>query len=415
MSSKKGKKSEQLKTRKKVADNRKQEPAPVPQAVNPFWWPAYGDQALPNVTDQSLVGLPAAGYCVNLVANAVATIGPAKAYDEEDNEITPTPLILAKPVVGQSPFNTYADMVRALLVHGNACYIPLGFDEAGNITQVAPLPPNSTRIYIDDAGYKVFECGELKLNADEVIHFAINTQLGNGGIGIGVVEQYRRSIGLQLDQQLYAAGTYKNAGVPPSIISIDADKITTAQADAVREAWLTANGTNRRAPAVVAKAMKFETVAFTPEDMEFLASRQFSVSEMAFMFGISPGYLGASIGGTSLTYENLQGRSVQLITESVGPFLRVLEESFSEILPGASYAEFTVERYMRLSPAERDAHYESAIRAGWLTKDEVREIEGLSPLPKPEPKPFALGGIIKPNVNMIGEAGPETVVPGDAA
>lgn len=381
-------------TRRKVVDNRPVEPAPVPQAVNPFWIGGWRDEALTNVTNQSLLGLPAAGYCVNLLANAVATIGPAKAYDANGNHIDPTPLVLVKPVPGQLSFNTYAEATRALAVHGNAVYLPMGFDDEGNVTQVMPLPANSTRIYIDNAGYKVFEVGDLRLSAEEVLHFCINTEHGNGGIGIGVVEQYRRASALQLDQQLYAAQTYKNSGVPPSIISIDVDKITSDQADAVRERWLEANSSSRRAPAVVAKALKFETVAFTPEDMEFLASRQFSVSEMAFMFGISPGYLGASIGGTSLTYENLQGRSVQLITESVGPYLRVLEEGFSEILPGAEYAEFDVERYMRLSPTERDAHYTAALKGGWMTKDEVRAKEGLPPLPEqpqlPQPQPIEL-------------------------
>lgn len=364
--------------RKKVVDTRQPEPTPAPQQASPFWWGGWREEALTNINEQTLLGLPAAGYCVNLLANAVATIGPAKAYDENEREIKPTPLVLSKPVAGHLPFNTYADTVRALAVHGNAVFLPVGYDDAGDVNQLAPLPANSTRIYIDDAGYKVFEVGELRLSADEVVHLAINTTQGNGGIGVGVVEQYRRASALQLDQQLYAAGTYKNGGVPPSIITIDADRVTSEQADAVRERWLEANGSGRRAPAVVAKALKFETVAFTPEDMEFLASRQFSVSEMAFMFGISPGYLGASIGGQSLTYANLTDRGIQLLTESVGPFLRVFEEGFSEILPGASYAQFTVERYLRLSQAERDAHYTAALAGNWMTVEEVRALEGLS-------------------------------------
>jgi HK97 family phage portal protein len=254
-----------------------------------------------------------------------------------------SPLLISRPVAGHLPFNTYAEIVRALVMSGNWVALPVG-------DQLLPLPASQTRIYLDSDGRKRIDVADLSLSADEVVHIAINTDAGNGGIGAGVVRRYARSLGLALDQQTYTAGIYRSNGVPPSVLTVDTDKLTQTQAEDTAAAWAAAR--EGGGVAVLSKLLKFETVAWTPEDAQLLESRQFELSELSMIFGISPSFIGASIGGQNLTYENRTAQQASFLSQSVSGYLQVIEEAFSDLLPEGQYCKFDPDAYLRLTPKE---------------------------------------------------------------
>jgi hypothetical protein len=109
---------------------------------------------------------------------------------------------------------------------------------------------------------------------------------------------------------------------------------------------------------------------------------------VALMFGLDPGDLGASIGGSgTLTYANLTDRLTGRVVEAYGPHAARFEDAWSDLLPGGNLARF---RRANLTHASRKALFEEqaiGIASGVLTVDEARAEHNLAPLPEPDPPP----------------------------
>ena len=69
------------------------------------------------------------------------------------------------------------------------------------------------------------------------------------------------------------------------------------------------------------------------------------------------------------------------------PDLRPIEDALTFLLPRGQQARFNYEGFLRSSTEQRYSSYATAITSGFLTIDEVREIEGREPLPAPTPAP----------------------------
>jgi HK97 family phage portal protein len=128
-------------------------------------------------------------------------------------------------------------------------------------------------------------------------------------------------------------------------------------------------------------------LAYTPvdpsmKDQEFLQQREYSAREVCRVFGI-PGWLLNVASGDSMTYSNTAEQMRAFAMHSMRPWLTRIEKALSadpDLCPGATYAEFELAGLLRADDATRAAVYESALRSGWLTLAEVRELENRPPL-----------------------------------
>jgi len=170
-------------------------------------------------------------------------------------------------------------------------------------------------------------------------------------------------------------------------VKVAKPEITSTQADLVADQWQGAFGSGQRRPAVLSQLFDFQPLTWSPEDAQFLEARQFSVAEMCLMFGLSPSDLDASVGGTSITYQNIQDRQIARVTDSFGPWMRRFEEAWSDLTPGSQEVRFNVERLLRTDTKGRYEAHALALDKGFLTVDEVRAIEGRLPLQAEPPAP----------------------------
>lgn len=348
-------------------------PAPTPPAwfASPF---AAVDSA--PVTAATLLGLPAAWRAVNMIANAVATIGPLRALNAD--ELTPVPApVCDRPLTTAPPFDYWHAAAAALLVRGNF----VGLHVAGETeldTQILPVPPDLVHARHDPAGFTVYDVAGFAspLSAEQVIHVRLFTDVGSPW-GLSPVEVHRRAVGVALDVQTYASATYRTGGVPSAIINLDRPEVTKDQAEYVAEQWLGMHGGSNRRPAVLPRTMSFQPLAWTPEDAQFLQSRAFSVAEVAFIFGLDPADLGASlaVSAGTMVYANLSQRQAARL-EAVTPVMRRFEDAWSDVLPGGLVARFNPDRLYRLTPLEETELHAARIAAGLETVEEARTAIG---------------------------------------
>jgi len=230
--------------------------------------------------------------------------------------------------------------------------------------------------------------GGVACSPDDVVHVRLGLTVPGQIMAIGVVEAHRRNLQGMLDLSGMAAGVWHQGAVPSGIVQLATDVPTEKQVEAVKAAWVSSHG-GRRTVGVTGRNMTYTPVTWSADDAQFLESRQFSIAESALMFGLRPEDLGASIGGTALTYANRTDDSLQRITDSYVPVMLPYEQAWSRLIPGRNFVRGNPEALLRSSTRERYELHLLAQQAGIETQDETRAIEGLPPKPEP-PAPPAL-------------------------
>jgi HK97 family phage portal protein len=100
------------------------------------------------------------------------------------------------------------------------------------------------------------------------------------------------------------------------------------------------------------------------------------------LFGIPATYMLAGVEGNSMTYTNLEMVDTAFVKYTLMKYLREIEEAFTSLTVRGQVVRFKVDVLQRADIRTRYESYSTAISSGWLTQNEVREIEGLQPLTK---------------------------------
>ena len=133
---------------------------------------------------------------------------------------------------------------------------------------------------------------------------------------------------------------------------------------------------------VLDQGIKWHQISISPEDAEFLASRRFTVEELARIFQVPPPMAGDLSHGTFSNVETLLRWFAQ---NTLSPWIRKIESEFARSVFGASrethHLEIDLSGLMRGDPAQRWASWKIAVESGILTPDEIREEEGWNPRP----------------------------------
>lgn len=348
----------------------------------------WGGIDLPNPSAQTVAGLPSANRAKLLIANGVASMTPFQMWTPDGFIADTTPTVLVRPNATYGTFDFVQMAVEMALMHGNFMALYADYDSSGYPQQLVPVPHGFWLAYYDGDGYLTYDVSgqERPLGPDEVLHVRANAR-PNQPMGIGVVAQFRRALGQQLDQQNYAADTYRSGSVPPVVIRLDKPEVDKGQADIVQNQWVD-NHSDGRAPAVIPNTMEVIPIEWSPEDIQFLQAREFSVAEMAFMFNMDPSDMSAALAtGPTQTYQNIEQRQQARLVDTTGPWVRRFEEAFSDLTPGGNTARLVPANLLRTDTKTTAEVEQLEIANETLTVDEARKTRGKRPLPKPKAPP----------------------------
>jgi HK97 family phage portal protein len=130
---------------------------------------------------------------------------------------------------------------------------------------------------------------------------------------------------------------------------------------------------------VLGSGARFQAVTIPPEQAQFLETTRANVATIARYFGVQPELIGGESGG-SLTYANVEQRALDFLTFGLRPWLVRLETALSALLSSTTTVKFNAAALVRTDLLTRYQAHESAIRAGWKLRSEVRELEDLPPI-----------------------------------
>lgn len=342
-------------------------------------WTASGVQ----VTPQTALGVPACLRAVTLLSGAVAAL-PLKVYRKTDdgrevaNENQVHRLLHQAPNPLLTPFTFKELIMNQLLLTGNFCaYIDR---QHGKPAALWPLDPAAVTVERDqDTGaitYRVNAAtGQQVLDAEEVLHILGVTL--DGIKGISPITLARESLGGAI-AELKHGQSFFNHGANLSGVLQHPGHLGPEAAETLRSSWRDkySGADNAGKVAVLEEGMTFQPVALSNKDSQWLESRQVSVLDVARIFGVPPALLGHL---EKASYSSQEAQNLEFLTHSLRPWLTRIEQAINRALitHGSLYCEFTTGDLLRTTIDKRYDAYRTALAAGFMSINEVRQLENL--------------------------------------
>jgi HK97 family phage portal protein len=353
----------------------------------------YGDARTASgepVSVERSVSLTAVWACISLIAGTVASM-PLVLYKRGANgareRYTDHPLygvLHDRPNPAQNVTAFWEAMVTALLLRGNS-YAIVSRDEA-RVTALWFVNPDRVSVDVLKNGklrYKVAAAGSTT-SVSDMLHIC-GPMSDDGYTGRSVIATFRETLGLGLAQERYGSEFFANAATPRGILTTQARLSETARATLSNSiAEQHASPGRRHRTLLLEEGLTFAPLGVTNDEAQFLESRRFSTEEIARMFLVPPHMIGGDTRG-SMTYSNAETQALNLLKHTIGPWLTRIESAvnFACIPPlerRQMYAEYLPDALLMTDTQGRYSAYETGIRSGFLTINEVRRKENLPPL-----------------------------------
>jgi HK97 family phage portal protein len=324
-----------------------------------------------TVTRATLLSNVVANRCVALISDQ---LGSLNINVERNGEILETPPLLAAPEVDRTRSEFIAALTTSLLVNGNAYLLAGNRNSLGFVNNVVLLDPEAVQVVVVD-GRPQYRTARNVLNPEDVLHIR-NFVLPGHVVGYGPLQWNTQSIAQTLAADQYAGEAFMTGAVPDGVLHSE-NEITSDQAQDLKAAWIAGNGGRQRGPAVLSGGVKYQPLEFSSVDMELLDSRRYNAEQMCTLFGV-PSHLVNVPSQDSKTYANVQDDTRFFVTFTLRPLAVKIEEALSTLLPRGQQVKFDFNSVLRGDTQTRYDSYETGLRAGFLTIDEVRALEGLT-------------------------------------
>lgn len=355
-----------------------------------------------RVTVNSALGLSGVWSAVTLISDALSVL-PLKCYRTDDNgdpleanQHRSWRMLHDRPneITGAEVFWPTAALNR--LLWGNV-FIEKERGPDGLVNQLWLEPPDGMSVLIDrQNGRKVFRKGTSQTfkewTSDNMIH--IMGPSTDGLLGLSPISVCKQGFAVAMARDKFESTFYGRGATIRGIVQHPGALGETGMKN-LRESLnaLWGGAANSGDIGVLEEAATFQSVSMPLSDMEFVASKQLTATEIASIFHIPAAYLGGSTGD-SLTYATTESNKTHFATFALAPIANAIAKALSQdagIFPQQNtfYAEFVMEGFLRADTATRAAYYEKALEPtkGWLTRAEVRRLENRAERDDEPPEP----------------------------
>ena len=223
--------------------------------------------------------------------------------------------------------------------------------------------------------------------------------LGDGWTGYSRIRLHREAIGLGLATEEFGSRFFSN-GARPSGVLESATPLSPEAKKNLKDSWDSANGglTKQQRVAVLENGIKYHQIGVPPEDAQFLLTRKFQKEEIASIFRV-PLHLIQSLDHA--TNNNIEHQGLDFVINTMRPYLVMWEQEAARVFfDDTHFCEFLVDGLLRGDIKSRYDAYAVGRNWGWLSADDIRELENMNPLPDSK------GQVYLQPLNMV-EAGTE--------
>lgn len=350
-----------------------------------------------TVTERSAMQMTAVYACVRILSEAIAGLplhmyrykddgGKEKAFDH------PLYLLLHdEPNPEMSSFVFRETLMTHLLLWGNA-YAQIMRNGKGEVVALYPLMPNKMTVSRDENGqlYYTYQKSQDELPKDNTYTVTLHPRdvlhipgLGfDGLVGYSPIAMAKNAIGLAIATEEYGAKFFANGATPGGVLE---HPNVVKDPERVRASWNAAFGgsANANKVAVLEEGMKYTPISISPEQAQFLETRKFQINEIARIFRVPPHMVGDL---EKSSFSNIEQQSLEFVKYTLDPWVVRWEQSIQRTLLSPDekktyFVKFNVEGLLRGDYQSRMSGYATARQNGWMSANDIRELENLDRIP----------------------------------
>ena len=352
------------------------------------------------VTERSAMQMTAVYSCVRILAEAIAGL-PLHLYTYKEDggkeKAIGHPLYVLlhdEPNPEMSSFVFRETLMTHLLLWGNA-YAQIIRNGKGEVVALYPLMPNRMTVDRDSSGQLFYsyqmnnsdaptmKAGTVILKPSDVLHIP---GLGfDGLVGYSPIAMAKNAIGLAIATEEYGAKFFANGATPGGLLEYPG---TVKDPDRVRESWNKgfSGSQNAGKVAILEEGMKYTPISIAPEQAQFLETRKFQINEIARIFRVPPHMVGDL---EKSSFSNIEQQSLEFVKYTLDPWVVRWEQSLSRALftpeeKKQYFFKFNVEGLLRGDYQSRMNGYATARQNGWMSANDIRELENLDRIPAEE-------------------------------
>lgn len=350
-----------------------------------------------RVTDRTALQHTVVYACVRVLSEAIASL-PLHVYkytDKGKERVQQHPLFYLlhdQPNPEMTSFVFRETLMSHLLIYGNA-YAQIIRNGRGEVIGLYPLMPDKVKvdrdernrlIYIysryDEANPNLKDQGEIILTAEDVLHIP---GLGyDGVVGYSPIALAKNAIGISLACEEYGSTFFANGASPSGVLEHPG---VIKNPERIRDAWQKAYGGTHNAHrvCVLEEGMKYTPISIPNNEAQFLETRKFQVEEIARLYRVPLHMIGDL---DHATFSNVEHLSLDFVKYSLDPWLVRWEQSLQKALlsnseKGQYFIKFNVEGLLRGDYASRMQGYATARQNGWMSANDIRELEDMNRIP----------------------------------
>ena len=357
-----------------------------------------GTTAGKPVNEHTAMQMTAVYSCVRILAETLAGL-PLHVYKYNDSggkeKYLQHPLyklLHDEPNPEMTSFTFRETLMSHLLLWGNA-YAQIIRNARGEVIALYPLMPNKMTVDRDKNGRLFYlyqrsiedaptlgKDSLVYLDPSDVLHIP---GLGfDGLVGYSPIAMAKNAIGLAMATEEYGAKFFANGAAPGGVLEHPG---TIKDPQKVKDSWNAAyqGSTNSHRVAVLEEGMKYQQIGIPPEQAQFLETRKFQINEIARIFRVPPHML-ADLEKSS--FSNIEQQSLEFVKYTLDPWVVRWEQNMCRSLLMASekptvFIKFNVDGLLRGDYVSRMSGYATARQNGWMSANDIRELENLDRIP----------------------------------
>ena len=344
------------------------------------------------VTPETALKLAAVWACVRLRSQTIASL-PLHLYNE-DKTIAKDHYLYRilhdSPNADMTASEFWEAMAAALDLWGNAYAHIVRSSRNGQVISLEVLNPEQVTTYRSKDGIVtyLYREGRTVYNYADADVFHLKGFTLDGFIGLSSIQYQASGMGFQIDANTAANQEFKNGLKAGGFLKTGEGKLNDPQRERLR-----ANLEEFGKPENAGKFMVLEAgmevvstgnVRISPQDAQLLQSRYFGIEEICRTFATPPQMIYHTDKASSWA-SSLEGMKLGYLQFSLRPNLvRIEQQIVKKLLTPAERLKFkpkfSVEGLLRADSQGRATFYTSALQNGWMSRNEVRELEELPPV-----------------------------------
>ena len=375
---------------------------------------------------------------VSFLADSVAQL-PLKVYvrDEENSRRRDRDSVAAKllwrPNADQTAYEFINALSIELLLMGCAVMwlLPDPDSDSGYQLRIIPrewiVDTERATNYAPDVLKVHTGAGQfIDIPRTEFVQFRMYSP-GNPGGYQSPIEALRQTLREQIEADRFRTQIYRSSGRFNAYITRPKD--VQPWDDETKRKWLTAfregwgqDGSNSGKMPLLEDGMEIKPYSFNAKEAQYAETKQLSREDVAAAFHVNPSLIWHT---TTQTYASAKDNARALYADCLGPTLQMLQQRINSfLLPmvGAdpnTYVEFDLTEKLKGSFEERASILQSAVGGPWLTRNEARADNNLSPIEGGDelivPLNVLTGGQASPQDTHMDESEPMTTEPAEPA